>query len=118
MTTKHTAKQAMVAFIAMLLLPTPSQAQQGPNDSFGTDFMLPACQSVMRNSGLYPAGLCLGLVRGMLFSAPDICPPQRSNLNQAVAVVIRYVEQRPGRWHESFMRLAYDGLLEAFPCRR
>jgi len=35
-----------------------------------------------------------------------------------VRVVVRYIEQRPGRMHENFLRLANEALTEAWPCRR
>jgi hypothetical protein len=38
--------------------------------------------------------------------------------DQAVAVVIKYIEARPERMHEPFGMLALEALTAAWPCKR
>jgi Rap1a immunity proteins len=38
--------------------------------------------------------------------------------NQAVAVVIKYIEARPEMMHEQFGDLAFEALTTAWPCKR
>jgi Rap1a immunity proteins len=38
--------------------------------------------------------------------------------NQAVAVVIKYIEARPEMMHEQFGDLAFEALTAAWPCKR
>jgi hypothetical protein len=37
---------------------------------------------------------------------------------QAVRVVVRYIEERPNRMHESFEALTLEAILQAWPCRK
>ena len=38
--------------------------------------------------------------------------------NQAIAVVVKYIEARPERMHEDFRALALEALTAAWPCKR
>jgi hypothetical protein len=44
--------------------------------------------------------------------------PQGLTNNQAVAVVIKYIEARPERMHEPFGLLAMEAMKAAWPCKR
>ncbi len=46
------------------------------------------------------------------------CTPQRSNTKENAATLVRYIEARPGRWHEKFVVLAEEALMEEFPCAK
>jgi hypothetical protein len=43
--------------------------------------------------------------------------PHGVTIDQSVQVVIRYIEARPNRTHESFRSLAIEAMLDAWPCR-
>ena len=45
------------------------------------------------------------------------CPSDGVRTGQMVAVVVRWIEQRPQRWHENFKVLALLALHEAWPCK-
>jgi uncharacterized protein (DUF433 family) len=38
--------------------------------------------------------------------------------DQAVAVVVKYIEARPERMHEQFGDLTFEALTAAWPCKR
>ena len=44
--------------------------------------------------------------------------PKGSTVNQGLRVVVRYIEARPQRMHESFAFLAIEALHNAWPCRK
>ncbi len=63
------------------------------------------------------AGLCSGTVRTLLsVDVIETCVPSRSTQGQAVRVVMRYIEARPERQHESFVLLALEAFRAAWPC--
>jgi hypothetical protein len=64
------------------------------------------------------AGFCGGLVEGLTWAAPDVCPPPEVTTGQAVRVVVKYIDDRPERLHERFNKLALEALRAAFPCTR
>ena len=37
---------------------------------------------------------------------------------QSVAVVVKYIQERPERMHEDFGKLALEALIAAWPCKR
>jgi hypothetical protein len=116
MTAKHTAKQAVAASF-LLLAAVPANAQ---SDSGSVSWMLPGCREVMRgspNNDPFRSGLCAGYAAGIAYAAPIVCPPTQATVQQLVAVVVRYVDQRPERWHERFKDVAAEALSKTWPCR-
>jgi hypothetical protein len=47
-----------------------------------------------------------------------ICPPNESSIEQAIRVVVAYIDARPARLHENFSLFALEALQQAWPCRR
>jgi Rap1a immunity proteins len=47
----------------------------------------------------------------------DVDVPYGVRTDQAMTVVVRYVEARPQRWHEPFKDLAIEALHHAWPCK-
>jgi Rap1a immunity proteins len=85
--------------------------------------LMPACRAFMtRNNqvevdgGRYAIGLCAGIVVGLDYGL--MCSTNKVTLEQAVRVVVYYIDQRPARWHEPFRDLALEGLRSAWPCNR
>jgi len=113
MTAKHIAKQAVAAVALMLALSATSQAQVTP---FSANDILPGCRQSQQNTYTHESGLCMGLVRGIIYSHPNVCTPETVTLRQSVAVVVRYLDQNPSMWHEYFPKLASTALRAAWPC--
>jgi len=117
MTTKHTAKQAVAASFALVLLATTQAHAQV--DAASVNWIMPGCREAERggNSEGYKQGMCGGVVRGILYASPTVCSPNEVTFGQARAVVVQYLEQRPSRWHESFSKLTNEALSQTWPCR-
>ena len=61
-------------------------------------------------------GVALKQVKGTPFDWQPICIPQSVNVKQKTAVVVRYVESQPARWHELASILVLSAWREAWPC--
>jgi Rap1a immunity proteins len=62
-------------------------------------------------------GYCLGLVEGVAKNATNICPPHAASNEQAVRVVVQYIDSQPARLHEDFGDLAVKALRQSWPCQ-
>jgi hypothetical protein len=97
--------------------------------------VLPACKlylSVIDRRGaakeseiahLMDAGECLGAVYAMLNMSEVLpgqlkaCPPSDTQPDEGVRAVVAYIEQRPERGREDFMRLGLEALRASWPCK-
>jgi hypothetical protein len=70
----------------------------------------------------WPTGVCFGTVTVIVFVARLLpehlrsCKPEGVTNEQAVRVVIAYVEARPERMHEDMRSLAIEAFHHAWPC--
>jgi hypothetical protein len=104
-------------FLSMLFL---NQAQAQRTDSESVNWMLPGCRVAFNGeveSNPYRAGMCVGTIEGIIYKSQDLCIPTGVNVRQAFAVVMRYIDQRPERWHQSFKAIANEALVTVWPCR-
>ena len=61
---------------------------------------------------------CIELQKGYLASAPrGVDPPKAYTVEQAMRIVVKYIDARPEKMHELFFGLAWDALIEAWPCK-
>jgi hypothetical protein len=69
---------------------------------------------------VYHQGRCGGYVAGLVYGVggQEFCSPKGVSIDEAVAVVIKYIEARPERMHEPFGGLALEALIAAWPCKR
>lgn len=105
---------ALTALAAGLLCTGSAQAQE-----FNT--LLPGCRAAAedRSDGpLYVRGHCIGLIEGIAWADPKICPPSGFTLGQAANVVMNYANKIPQRWHEPRERIVTEALRHAWPCSR
>ena len=105
--------------ILLLALTVPASAQ----DRNSANYLLPGCKSWL-DRGTKPLApdeaFCAGFVIGLGYGVGGnhFCPPNGATNNQAVAVVVKYIEARPERMHEPFHTLALEALTAAWPCER
>ncbi len=104
-------------------LPAIASAQVDPESA---TWAMPGCRAAIYESHIRRltvdesllAGMCLGVVRGLLGADPGVCTPNGSTQGQAMRVVVQYIDARPARQHENFADLALEALRSAWPCRR
>ena len=121
--------RAIICSALMALTITAARAVETDRDS--ANFMLSYCkEALVDDDGTFGTGMCLGEIKALLFtfdtlqllhpSDPPICVdiPEGVSTGQATRVVIRYIEARPTRMHEQFLRLAMLALVDAWPCKK
>ena len=62
------------------------------------------------------SGLCIGLVAGANYVDAKSCAPEDATNSQLMQVVLGYIEMRPQRMNEEFMKLVLEALRSAWPC--
>jgi hypothetical protein len=136
--------RAVICGIVTALTATTAAAQS--NDMNSANSILPGCYALLQNSTIEPLkqGVCAGTVsatatmlifgnavgRSMSIAMgrplKDVLPlvqpicadiPGPVTVGQEVQVVVRYIEARPNRTHESFQYLVQAALQEAWPCK-
>ena len=64
-------------------------------------------------------GLCVGIILGVEDNAhydKKICVPNTMNIRDRLIVVKNYVETQPKRMKEAYASLAFDALIQKWPC--
>ncbi len=104
----------------LVLLTCAASAAAQPNVN-SANFLMSACRaSLQPGTSRDPvlSGYCTGLVAGLKAASPKICEPNGVTNEQAVRVVVAYIDRIPGRMHEPFIDLAFEALSAAWPCKR
>jgi Rap1a immunity proteins len=108
----------MLAAACIAMLPVTGHAQ----DADSANEVMKGCRAFidLRLSEIFYQGICSGAVMALLQfdSSFGICFPGDSTVNQAVRVVVAYIDSKPARLHENFNRLALEALKDAWPCKR
>ena len=109
------------ASLVLALLTGPAW---GSDELRSANHIMPGCRD---QSGYFNKGYCMGLIEGLargvirqsiaLKVTPPFCPPPAATNGQFIAVVVKYIDQRPERMHEAFTTLAFEALKEAWPCK-
>ena len=109
------------AILACLILASSSNAMAQSQDEYSANARLPGCRGfVSQTPSDFHQGICFGTIVGVskvLSTTQYLCTPVGVTMNQMIRVVIRWIEARPQRMHESFAGLAAEALLDAWPCR-
>lgn len=102
----------------VLALATASAGTRAEEDRHSANFWLPYCKSFVASNNKEPLaqGICAGIIEGLGFASCAQIPDAVTR-DQAVRVVVRYIEARPQRMHESFLPLAREALIAAWPCK-
>jgi hypothetical protein len=115
-----TMRTAIICGALMALAITTASAQQS---LFSANSVLPGCKAVFeegRGLGRQDTGYCVGAINALVFLAPTECIeiPDNVTFLQILVVVGRFIEARPERMDDAFVGLAFEALLEAWPCRK
>ena len=114
-----------VGFVAVLMLNCGVAVAQP--DMTSANFMMPACRDVasgnMSNGeskgDLFTMGFCAGIISGLnhMGTFYGLCSPIGVTPQQAVSVVVQYIDHQPARMDEDFRVLASEALRAAWPCK-
>jgi hypothetical protein len=116
----------MIIGSALALTISTASARQ---DTHPANVVLPGCKSLIATAeargsanGLadaYDVDFCAGMIHVIgLTIGSAACVPSNVTVKQVAQVIVRYVEARPQRMHEPVVRLAFEALHDAWPCRR
>jgi hypothetical protein len=113
-------RKAIICVALLALGITTASAQQS---LFSASSVLPGCRAVFeegRGLGRQDTGYCVGAINALVFLAPTECIeiPDGVTFLQILVVVGRFIEARPERMDDAFVGLAFEALLDAWPCRK
>jgi hypothetical protein len=109
----------LAAAIAMLTTTGHAQPSAGSAHEHSANYIIATCRNfVLKNYSSRPflQGVCVGTVDTLRNTVPGACVPITVTAGQAVRVVVKYIDARPERQHESFRKLAVEAIREAWPC--
>jgi hypothetical protein len=89
-----------------------------------TERLAPICKQLL--SGKQQAmsvdqGLCIGIILGVEDNASydkKICVPKQIDITERVLVVDRYIATQRNRTNEAYASLAFDALIQKWPCAK
>ena len=100
------------------------------NADHSANYYLPGCRAFIDKqfvSDPFAQGECAGILEGLSVTASNLdpaifvvsrsCTPDDVTLAQITTVVVRWLDERPQRWHEDFRALALLALHDAWPCK-
>ena len=107
------------ALIALLfLLSTDASAEEDMNSA---TWLMAGCRAAVAGSkeDLFYQGYCVGYVTATVetLQGTVMCAPKGATEGEAVAIVAKYIDHRPGRQHENFRSLLREALIAAWPCK-
>ena len=108
---------AIAIFASLQLASGMVGAEENP---YTANDLLKDCKASLLEGVAVPrpfySGLCMGLVAGVHYIDAKSCAPDNATNNQLMRVVLAYIEVRPQRMNEEFMKLAAEALRSAWPC--
>ena len=116
-----------IRILLAILFCTIAERAVAQMDTDSGYFMLPNCKAAMVGSIAGErlnvwAGRCAGVIESLTWTGSSIegsnrfCPPQPVPTEQALRVVILYMEQHPKQLHLDLKVLALRALQQAWPC--
>jgi Ssp1 endopeptidase immunity protein Rap1a len=84
---------------------------------FGTaNEMMPGCRAMLNHDqrNILRQGECIGAVAAITHIDLAVCPPKDSNVEQAIRIVVQYIDSKPARLQENFYDLAVEALRAAW----
>jgi Rap1a immunity proteins len=95
---------------------------QSPLDPTSADHAMLGCREMATKSNRHTElqRECASTVRTMMYVAAGrgICPPHGATVENAIRVIVVYIDHRPERMQDQFEALAFEALQQSWPCRR
>jgi Rap1a immunity proteins len=111
-------KRGLLLGAALTLAVTATTAAEDENSA---NYLMPVCRqydgTASRVIDAFVAGRCIGIIQGIVYRDATVCPPEEARIRQLLRVVVLYIDARPARWHEPYIKLAYEALRAAWPCK-
>jgi hypothetical protein len=91
-------------------------------DTESANFWLPFCRQVITGhlpqGDAFNDGACAGTIAGLMYTGRSVgvCAPEGATREQALRVVVQYLDQRPARTNENFEDLVVEAMRAAWPC--
>jgi hypothetical protein len=99
-----------------------------PQDVTRGNWLLTSCQLAVKSIDnpnvdeniveTFRSGYCQGIVRGVSEASPKVCPGENVTNEQALRVVVKYLQDHPEELDQLGGRLVGKALVKAFPCRK
>jgi hypothetical protein len=104
----------IIAIAASTLAPTLA----ADNNAGSADWAMPGCRNFIKENLVdrFRQGVCVGTIRAIVKTDPQVCPPQGSTGGQGARIVAEYIDAIPTRMQEDFEKLAQEALRKAWPC--
>ena len=128
-----------VVWCLWLVLAMPSMALSAENtDADTANFIMQGCRNALSGEAnkitLFDAGLCARAVNAIAFAGgvecavlkkgyvtpgqdPGVDIPDDFTTEEAIRIVVKYIDARPERMNELFYGLAREALAQAWPCK-
>jgi hypothetical protein len=115
---------------ALMLISTVTMANAAEKDAdistYSADYWLPYCKDYIAGRPDYLPNFCAGMIFGLGIllrqdpKSPLYCVdiPEGIKFEQAIRVVIRYIEEHPQDMHHPFKYLALVAIMDAWPCKK
>ena len=111
---------ALAVIVAGLEIMTSRGTAAAQDDPRSAKFLVQSCQNFLSgDASLLPflQGRCFGVIDGLAYGSPDVCPPPTATGEEMVRVVVQYIHAAPQRMREDFRVLALEALQTQWPCR-
>jgi len=111
--------------LAAFVFSASSIAQEEKENLYDGNHLLERCQlaiGIMDNhppkgsDDIWDAGWCGGLVSGVAYASPKVCQPKGATAAQEIRVVVKYLNDNPGKLNLAEGSLVQESLAHAFPC--
>jgi hypothetical protein len=118
---------AMTIVYGAVSLVSPALADNADNVRLSLAITQGCRHLISHDSPEWEAGMCLGVIQGLLFEATLIegrlgkgtgliCPPKGGSNEQAAQIIATFVDGHPENLHHPFPDLALLALILAWPC--
>lgn len=114
----------LLSFLAIPVLSLAFKIDGQAADVVSGNAILPGCRDHIERKGSFSGGECVGAVHTLMTMRENLlpglrhCMPDEITIEQAVRVVVTYMEKNAQRTHERFVDLALAAFQDAWPCPR
>src|SRR5690242_18967307 len=99
------------------LIPTSTFAGNNIDDEARS--VTAGCHEALKDKAqTFEAGMCLGILKGLLYLSNDICIPPGTSLGRMADIVAQYLDCHAGKVDDDFQKAGLEAMRYAWPCGR